>query len=75
MDEEVSKELAKTFSKRKIQLLTGTKVENIEKTKGKVIVHVSSAGDLEKIEAENLEYDEELAKIGKEEKQTKLETK
>lgn len=51
-DEEVSKELAKAFSKRKIQLLTDTKVESIEKTKGKVIVHVSGAGDLETIEAE-----------------------
>jgi dihydrolipoamide dehydrogenase len=51
-DEEVSKELAKAFSKRKIQILTGTKVEKIEHTEGKVFVHVSGEGDLESIEAE-----------------------
>jgi dihydrolipoamide dehydrogenase len=51
-DEEISKELAKAFTKRKINLLTGTKVEKIEKEKGKVVVHVSGEGDAEPIEAE-----------------------
>ncbi len=51
-DEEVSKELAKAFTKRNIQLLTGTKVEKIETVDGKVIVHVSGEGELEPIEAE-----------------------
>jgi dihydrolipoamide dehydrogenase len=51
-DEDVSKELAKAFSKRKIQILTGTKVEKIERANGKVVVHVSGEEDLESIEAE-----------------------
>ncbi len=51
-DEEVSKELAKAFTKRKIQILTDTKVEKIEREKGKVIVHVSGQEDVEPLEAE-----------------------
>ena len=51
-DEEISKELAKAFGKRKIQILTGTKVEKIDRADGKVVVHVSGEGDLEPIEAE-----------------------
>jgi dihydrolipoamide dehydrogenase len=41
-DEEVSKDLAKTISKRGIKLLTGTKVEGIETLKTKVKVTVKS---------------------------------
>jgi dihydrolipoamide dehydrogenase len=51
-DEEVSKELAKAFSKRKINLLTGTKVEKIEKEEDKVLVYVSGEGEVKPIEAE-----------------------
>jgi dihydrolipoamide dehydrogenase len=51
-DEEVSKELAKAFSKRKIKLLTGTKVEKIEKEEDKVLVYVSGEGEVKPIEAE-----------------------
>jgi dihydrolipoamide dehydrogenase len=51
-DEEVSKELEKAFRKRKIQILTGTKVEKIERAEGKVTVHVSGGEDSQPIEAE-----------------------
>jgi dihydrolipoamide dehydrogenase len=51
-DEEVSKELAKAFTKRKIQILTGTKVEKVEKGKGNVIVHVSGQEDVGPLEAD-----------------------
>jgi dihydrolipoamide dehydrogenase len=51
-DEEVSKELAKAFTKRNIQLLTGTKVEKIENANGKVLIHVSGESELELLEAE-----------------------
>jgi dihydrolipoamide dehydrogenase len=51
-DEEVSKELAKAFSKRKINLLTGTKVEKIEKAEDKVLVYVSGEEEMEPVEAE-----------------------
>jgi dihydrolipoamide dehydrogenase len=51
-DEEVSKELAKAFGKRKIQILTNTKVEKIERADKNVVVHVSGEGDLEPIEAD-----------------------
>jgi dihydrolipoamide dehydrogenase len=51
-DEEVSKELSKAFTSRKMQILTGTKVEEIKKGKGKVIVHVSGEEESEPIEAE-----------------------
>ena len=51
-DEEVSKELAKAFTKRKMQILTGTKVEKVEKGKGNVIVHVSGQEDVGPLEAD-----------------------
>jgi dihydrolipoamide dehydrogenase len=51
-DEEVSKELEKAFRKRKIQILTSTKVEKIERVEGKVIVHVSGGDESKPIEAE-----------------------
>ncbi|OGO17015.1 MAG: dihydrolipoyl dehydrogenase [Chloroflexi bacterium RBG_16_48_8] len=51
-DEEVSKELAKALSKRKIRLLTGTKVEKIEKVDGKVTIHVLGGDNPDPIEAE-----------------------
>jgi len=51
-DEEVSKELAKSLKKRNIQILTSTKVEKIQGSNGKVVVHVSGEGSPEPIEAE-----------------------
>jgi dihydrolipoamide dehydrogenase len=51
-DEEVSKELAKAFTRRKIRLFSGTKVEKMDKVDGKVVVHVSGEGEVETIEAE-----------------------
>ncbi|MEE9508825.1 MAG: FAD-dependent oxidoreductase, partial [Anaerolineales bacterium] len=51
-DEEVSKELAKKFSRKKINLMTGKRVEKIDKGNGKVTVHVSSDEGSESIEAE-----------------------
>jgi len=51
-DEEISKELAKAFSKRKINLHTGTKVEKIEKSEDSVLVYVSGEEEMEPIEAE-----------------------
>ncbi|MQY62769.1 MAG: dihydrolipoyl dehydrogenase [Calditrichaeota bacterium] len=40
-DEEVSRELARTFKKRKISTLTGTKVDHIDRLKTAVEVHIS----------------------------------
>lgn len=51
-DEEVSKELAKAFSRRKIRILTNSRVEKIERVDAMVIVHVSSDDGTEIIEAE-----------------------
>jgi dihydrolipoamide dehydrogenase len=51
-DEEVSNELAKAFSRRKIRILTENRVEKIEKGENKVMVHVSSGEGAEVIEAE-----------------------
>jgi dihydrolipoamide dehydrogenase len=51
-DEEVSKELAKAFGRRKIRLLTNTRVEKIEKAEGKVLVHVTSGDEADVIESE-----------------------
>jgi dihydrolipoamide dehydrogenase len=51
-DEEVSKELAKAFRKRKIQILTSTKVKKVERADERVFVHISSEDDLEPVEAE-----------------------
>ena len=53
-DEEVSKELAKKFSRKKINLMTGKRVEKIEKGNGKVTVQVSSDEGTESIEAEQV---------------------
>lgn len=58
-DEEVSKELEKEFKKRKINILTGRKVESVEATPNGVKVKVSSDGK-ETI----LEADQALAAIG-----------
>lgn len=51
-DEEVSEELAKAFSRRKIRILTENRVEKIEKAENKVMVHVSSSEGAEVLEAE-----------------------
>jgi dihydrolipoamide dehydrogenase len=40
-DEEISKELARQFKKRKISMLTGAKVDKIERQKTQVKVHIS----------------------------------
>jgi len=42
-DHEISKELARTFKKRKIEILTGTAVEKIDRQKSKVKVHLSGS--------------------------------
>ena len=42
-DEDISKELARQFKKRKITLLTGTKVDRIDRQKTQVQVHTSGA--------------------------------
>lgn len=58
-DEEVSKELTKTLSKRGIQVLVGTKVEGVEALKTKIKVKVtSSEGD------QTLDADQVLVAIG-----------
>jgi len=51
-DEEVSKELAKAFGRRKIRILTNTRVEKIEKAEGVVRVHVTSGDEADVIESE-----------------------
>ncbi|MCQ3935643.1 MAG: dihydrolipoyl dehydrogenase [Chloroflexi bacterium] len=51
-DEEVSKELEKEFKKRKINVLTGHKVESVEATKTGVQVKVSADGKETVLEAE-----------------------
>ena len=51
-DEEVSKELAKAFTKRGIKVLAGTRVESVEVLKTKVKVKVSGPGGGQEIEAE-----------------------
>lgn len=58
-DEEVSAELTKALKKRKIEMLTGHKVEAVEATKAGVKVTVS-AGDEEKI----IEAEQALVAIG-----------
>jgi dihydrolipoamide dehydrogenase len=58
-DEEVSKELTKTLSKRGIQIFAGTKVEGIEALKTKIKVKVTtSEGD------QTLDADQVLVAIG-----------
>lgn len=51
-DEEVSQELAKAYKKRGIEILTGHKVEAVEKTKDGVTVKVSGEGGQKSIAAE-----------------------
>ena len=51
-DEEVSKELEKAFKKRKINMLTGHKVEAVDTVKSGVKVTVSADGKEEVLEAE-----------------------
>lgn len=51
-DEEVSKELAKAFGRRKIRILTNTRVEKIERAEGVVLVHVTSGDEADVIESE-----------------------
>src|SRR3972149_3547902 len=51
-DEEISKELAKAFGKRGIQILAGTKVESVEVLKTKVKVGVSGEGGSQTVEGE-----------------------
>jgi dihydrolipoamide dehydrogenase len=58
-DEEVSKELEKEFKKRKINILTGHKVESVEATKTGVKVKVSAEGKETVLEA-----DQALVAIG-----------
>jgi dihydrolipoamide dehydrogenase len=58
-DEEVSKELEKEFKKRKINILTGHKVESVEATKSGVKVKVSAEGKETVLEA-----DQALVAIG-----------
>ena len=58
-DEEVSKELEKEFKKRKINILTGHKVESVEATKSGVKVKVSADGKETVLEA-----DQALVAIG-----------
>jgi dihydrolipoamide dehydrogenase len=58
-DEEVSAELAKALTRRKIKILTGTKVQSIEATENGVRVKVSGQGGEQTLEAEQA-----LAAIG-----------
>jgi dihydrolipoamide dehydrogenase len=51
-DEEVSAELAKAYKKRGIEILTGHKVESVEKSKASVVVKVSGEGGQKSLEAE-----------------------
>ena len=51
-DEEVSKEVAKSFKRRNIKILTGHRVEAIETTADGVAVTVSSEGETKLLEAE-----------------------
>lgn len=51
-DEDVSKELEKSFKKAGIKIHTGTKVENLKKTKSSVTLTVSKDGKSEDLKAE-----------------------
>ncbi len=54
-DEDCGKQLARSFKKRKIEVLTGSKLEKLEKVKGGVKLIVASAdGKLQTIEADFL---------------------
>jgi len=58
-DEEVGKELAKAFTKRGIQVRTGSRVEGIEATNAKVTVKINTGTGQETLEA-----DQALVAIG-----------
>ncbi len=51
-DEEVSQELAKAFTKRGIQLMTGARVEKIDSTKPGVQVQIAGEAGTQMVEAE-----------------------
>ncbi len=51
-DEEISTELAKSFKKRKINVLAGRRVQSVETTDGGVVVKVSSDDGEKTLEAE-----------------------
>lgn len=51
-DEEVSKELAKEFTKRGIKVMTGTRVEGVETLKTKVKIKVSGSDGEQTLDAE-----------------------
>jgi len=53
-DEEVSKELARSYRKRGINFFGGAKVEKVEKTKAGVSVTLSADGKQQKLEAEKI---------------------
>jgi dihydrolipoamide dehydrogenase len=53
-DEEVSKELARSYRKRGINFFAGAKVEKVDKTKAGVSVTFSADGNQQKIEAEKI---------------------
>jgi dihydrolipoamide dehydrogenase len=53
-DEEVSKELAKAMTKDGVIVKTGTKLQKVEKTKGKVKVTVSGKNGSETLDAEQV---------------------
>lgn len=58
-DEEVSSELARAFKKEKIKLLTGTRVDGIDKTPDGVLVRVSNEAGSQELQA-----DQALVAIG-----------
>jgi dihydrolipoamide dehydrogenase len=51
-DEEISQELAKAFTKRGIKLLTGARVEKIERGQAGVQVHIAGEAGAQMVEAE-----------------------
>jgi dihydrolipoamide dehydrogenase len=53
-DEEISKELARSYRKRGINFFAGAKVEKVDKTKAGVSVTFSADGKQQKIEAEKI---------------------
>ncbi|MCE1254332.1 MAG: dihydrolipoyl dehydrogenase [Anaerolineae bacterium] len=59
-DEEVANELAKIYTKRGVQILTGHKVQSVERTDKGVKVKVTAADNSEKL----LEADQALVAIG-----------
>ena len=59
-DQEVANELAKIYTKRGVQILTGHKVQSVERTANGVKVKVTAADNTEKI----LEADQALVAIG-----------